>query len=93
MGLMNLCLNALPAALDVEAAAILAAASLWGQLFVAGIFAAAAAVPTERLVARPDHPARIGLLLGLAPLAGAALGGLLIERTWARSERSRRRRR
>ena len=79
MGLMNLSLNALPAALDVGGGGYLAAASLSGQLFVAGIFAAAAAVPNERLVARPDHPARIGLLLGLAPLAGAALGGLLIK--------------
>jgi signal transduction histidine kinase len=79
MGLMNLCLNALPAALDVGGGGYLAAAGLWGQLFVAGIFAAAAAVPTERLVARPHHPARIGFLLSLAPVAAAALGGLVLK--------------
>ena len=61
----------------VRDGAYLAAAGLWGQFLVAGIFAAAAAVPIEKLIARPGHPARIGLLLGLAPLAAAALGGLL----------------
>jgi signal transduction histidine kinase len=77
LGLMTLFLSALPAALDVGGGGYLAAAGLWGQLFVAGILAAAAAVPVERMVARPEHPARAGLLLGLAPLAGAALCGLL----------------
>ena len=78
LGLTNLCLNALPAALDVRGGAYLAAAGIWGQLFVAGIFAAAVAVPTGKMVAQPRHPARIGLLLGLAPLSAAALGGLLM---------------
>jgi signal transduction histidine kinase len=77
LGLMNLCINALPAALDLRNGGYLAAAGMWGQLFVAGIFAAAAAVPADRVVARPRHPARIGMLLAVAPLAGAALGGLL----------------
>jgi len=78
MGLMSLCVNALPAALDVRGGAYLAAADLCGQLFVAGIFAAVAAVPAEKTVTRPGRPGRICLLLGLAPLACAALGGLLI---------------
>jgi signal transduction histidine kinase len=78
MGLTNLCVNALPAALDVRGTAYLAAAVLWGQLFVAGIFAAAAAVPFEKLVRRRGHPVRIALLLGLAPLVAGALGGLLM---------------
>jgi len=79
MGLMNLCLNALPAALDVRGGAYLAAAALFGQLFAAGIFAAAAMTPIDKMVSRPGHPARIGLLLGLAPLAAATLGGLFIK--------------
>lgn len=78
LGLMTLCLNALPAALDVRGDAYLAAAGLWGQLLVAGIFAAVATVPTEQLVTRPGYPARIGLLLGFAPLAAAGVGGLLM---------------
>jgi signal transduction histidine kinase len=78
LGLMNLCLNALPAALDLHGGAYLAAAGLWGQLFVAAIFAAAAAIPLDKMVARPEHPARIGLALGLGPVAAAALCGLLL---------------
>jgi signal transduction histidine kinase len=78
LGLMTLCLGALPAALDVPGGAFLTGASLWGQLLVAGIFAAAATVPSEELVARPGHPARIGVVLALGPLALAALGGLLM---------------
>jgi signal transduction histidine kinase len=77
LGLTNLCFNALPAALDVRSGAYLAAAGLWGQLFVAGIFAAAAAVPADKAVARPGHAARIGVLVSLAPLAAALLGGAL----------------
>jgi signal transduction histidine kinase len=78
MGMMNLCVNALPAALDVRGSGYLAGASLWGQLLVAGIFAAAAAATTGKVVARQRHSARIGLFLGLAPLATAALGGMFM---------------
>jgi signal transduction histidine kinase len=78
LGLMTLCLNALPAAVDVNGTAYLAAAGLWGQLLVAGIFAAATSVPVDKMVPRIGHPARIGVLLGLVPLAAAALGGLLM---------------
>jgi signal transduction histidine kinase len=77
LGVMTLCLNALPAALDLRGGTYLSAACLCGQLVVAGIFAAAAATPIEQMVVRPGHPARIGVLLGLAPLAAAALGGWL----------------
>jgi signal transduction histidine kinase len=79
LGLMTLCLNALPAALNVRDGAYLAAAGLLGQLFVAAIFCAAAATPVETMVARPGHWARTGFLLGLAPPAVAALGGLLMK--------------
>jgi signal transduction histidine kinase len=78
LGLMTFCLDALPAALDVHGSAYLGAADLWGQLLVAGIFAAAATVPVDKMVPRSGHPPRIGLLLGLVPLAPAALGGLLM---------------
>ena len=77
-GLMTLFLNALPAALDVGAGAYLTAAGLWGQFLVAAIFAAVAAIPVERLVARPLDSERIGLFVGVAPLATAALGGLVM---------------
>jgi signal transduction histidine kinase len=76
-GLMNLFVNALPAALNVQGGAYLAAAALWGQLATAGLFASAAAVPIEKMVARPGRTARIGSLLGLAPLTAAGVGGLL----------------
>jgi signal transduction histidine kinase len=78
LGLTSLCLNALPAALNVRGGGYLAGAGVVGQLLVAGIFAAAAAAPIEKVVARPEHPIRIGLLLGLTPLAAAASGGLLL---------------
>lgn len=78
LGLICLFLNALPAALDLRGGTYLAAAGLWGQLLTAAIFAAAAAVPVDKMVAPRLHPARIGLLLGLAPVAAAAIGGLLM---------------
>ncbi len=78
LGLMNLCLNALPAALDLRSGAYLAAAGVWGQLFEAGIFAAAAAISADRVLARPAHPTRVGLILGVGPLAAGAVGGLLM---------------
>lgn len=77
LGLMNLFINTLPAALDLRNGAYLAAAGLWGQLFLAGIFAAAAAVSRDRVVERREHPARIGTVLALAPLVGAMVGGLV----------------
>jgi signal transduction histidine kinase len=76
-GLMTLSLNALPAALNVGNGRYLAAAGLWGQLVVAAMFAAAAAVPGDRLAAQRGHSARMGLLLGLAPTAVGLVGGLV----------------
>ena len=78
LGLMTLCVNALPTALDAPDGAFLAAAGLYGQLVVAAIFAAAAAVPADMVVPPPNQPTRVGLLLGVAPLLGATLGGLLM---------------
>jgi len=78
LGLMTLCINALPAALDVSQSIFLAAAGVYGQLVVAAIFAGAAAIPADRVVPPPKHPTRVGMLLGVAPLASATLGGLLM---------------
>lgn len=78
LGVTNLAIYALPAAADVRSTGYLGAAGLWGQLCVAGIFAAAAAAPDEKVVARAGHPVRITALLGLGPLATAVLVGLLM---------------
>jgi signal transduction histidine kinase len=78
LGLTNLFTNALPAALDVRAAALLTAAGLFGQLVVAGVFAAAATAPGHAVVSRGRHRAWMGSLLALAPLPVAALGGVLM---------------
>ncbi len=78
LGLLNLCINALPAALDLRSGGYLAAAGLWGQLLAAGIFVAAAASSADTVLARPGHPARIALMLGVGPLVAGALGGLLM---------------
>jgi signal transduction histidine kinase len=78
LGLTNLLTNDLPAALAIPHNAFLAGSDPCGQLFVAGIFAAAAAAPVDAMVSRAGHPARLSLLLGLAPLAAAALAGLLM---------------
>ena len=80
LGLITLCINTLPAALDLRGGGYLAAASLWGQLSVAGILAATAAGSVEQVVTRPGHPARIALVLGFGPLVIGALGGLLMSR-------------
>jgi signal transduction histidine kinase len=83
-GLINLCINALPAAFDLGNGGYLAAANLWGQLFVAGIFAAAATASVDTVLTRPGHAARVGLLLGVGPLLAAGLGGLLMSRLGVR---------
>ncbi|MGO9885814.1 MAG: hypothetical protein ACLPV4_22700, partial [Solirubrobacteraceae bacterium] len=78
LGLINLSINALPAALDLRSGGYLAAAGLWGQLFVAGIFTAAATVSADTVLVRPGHPARVAFVLGGGPLVAGALGGLLM---------------
>lgn len=76
LGVTNLLTNDLQAALNMPGGAFLAGADLCARLFVAGIFAAAAAVHSDTTISW--HPARLSLLLGLAALAAAALGGLLM---------------
>jgi signal transduction histidine kinase len=77
LGLTNLLTNDLPAALNMPHDAFLAGSDPCGQLLVAVIFAAAAGAPADAMVSRAGHPARLSLVLGLAPLVAAALAGLL----------------
>jgi signal transduction histidine kinase len=77
LGLINLAVAALPAALDSRGGAYFATAQLWGRLFVAVVFAAAALVPADWLVARRGYPLAIISGLGLAGLICAGLGGLI----------------
>jgi signal transduction histidine kinase len=77
LGLLTLCVGALPDALDLSSTGYLAAAELWGQLSVAGIFVAAAVVRCDSMVSRRAHPVRVTTLLGLAAVGTAGFGGLL----------------
>src|SRR6476646_5842413 len=73
LGLINLGVAALPAALDLRAGPDLAAAGVCGLLFVAAMFALAAFAPTDwHLTGR--RPVAIGICLSLAGLVTAALG-------------------
>ena len=78
MGLMALCIGALPAALDLRASTHFAAAGLWSQLLVAAMFAAAALVSTDRLVVGARHPVLATAALSIAGVAAAALGGVAL---------------
>jgi len=76
LGLVNLGVAAIPAALNLRDGAYFGAAQLWGRLFVAGMFAAAAFIRADSLVARRRHPLGIVTGLSVAGLAIAGLGGL-----------------
>jgi len=77
LGLINLGAGALPSAFDSHAGAYFAAAHLWGRLFVAAMFAAAAAMPADWVVARRRHTPAIIAGLSVAGLAVTGLGGLV----------------
>lgn len=78
MGLLALCIGALPAALDLRASTHFAAAGLCSQLLVGAMFAAAALASTDRLVVGARHPVLATAALSVAAVAAAALGGILI---------------
>jgi signal transduction histidine kinase len=78
MGLMALCVGALPAALDLRQSTHFAAAELWSQLFVGVMFAAVAFAPSDRLVVGARYPVLSAAALSVAGVGGAALGGLLL---------------
>lgn len=77
LGLVNLAVAALPAAFDLRHGVYFAAAQLWGRLFVAAMFAAAAFMPADWLVARRRHPLAIVAGFSVAGLAVAGVGGLV----------------
>jgi len=76
LGLINLVIFAVPAALNLRDGAYFGAAQLWGRLFMGGMFAAAAFMPADWLVTRRRHPLGIVTALSAAGLAMAGLGGL-----------------
>ena len=77
LGLINLAVAAWPSAFDLHAGVYFAAAQLWGRLFIAAMFVAAAFFPADGLVARRRQPLWMIGGLSLAGLAIALLGGLM----------------
>jgi signal transduction histidine kinase len=77
LGLINLGAAVLPAAFDLQAGSYFAVAQLWGTVFVGALFAAAAYVPANWLVAKSHHPVATLAGLSVAGVLIAALGGLL----------------
>ena len=77
LGLTNLAVGALPAALDLHDGAYFGAAEIASRLFVAGMFTAAAFTPADWLVARRRHALPLIAGFSLVGLAAAGLGGLL----------------
>ena len=69
--------NALPAALHLHAASGLTASLPLGQLIVGAMFAAAAFAPDRRLIGR-TRPLAVVVLVSLAGVAVADLGGFLL---------------
>jgi len=78
LGLMTLCARVLPAGVTVHHGAAPVAAQLWGQLIVAGLFAAAAFTPGHRVVARPRRLAALTIAASLAAAVLTSLAGLLL---------------
>ena len=76
LGVTSLFSRALPAALNLTGNEFTVAA-LWGQLFVAFAFAAAAFVPADRLIAG-RHPVAVVAILSMADVIVAELAGLLL---------------
>jgi signal transduction histidine kinase len=77
LGLINLGVAALPAAFNLHDGSSFAIAQVWARVFVAAMFAAAAFMPADCLVARRRHPFAIVAGFSLAGLAVAGLGGLI----------------
>jgi signal transduction histidine kinase len=76
LGLTNLAVAALPAALDLHDGAYFAAGGIASRLFVAGMFVAAAFTPADCLVPRRRHALPLTAAFSLVGLAFAGLGGL-----------------
>jgi signal transduction histidine kinase len=78
LGLMHLCVGALPAALNVSDGGYLAGAELCSRLFVGGLLVATAVTRPDSLVAKSGHPVRMTVWVGLATPAIAGVGGWLL---------------
>lgn len=74
----TLCSHALPAALDQRAGSQFAVVALWGDLFVAAAFFAAAVAPPDRPVTRGRGALIVAIIVTLA-VAIAELGGLSLK--------------
>ena len=76
LGLMCFCSYALPAALDVRSRGGFAATALWGELFVALMFVAAARAPADRSLADPRRSLAMTAALSAGLVTLAALFAL-----------------
>ena len=77
LGLTTLFYRALPAALNLDAGGQFSAVGLWGELFVAAAFAAAAFAPADSLIAG-GRPVLIVAILSVLAVALGELGGLFL---------------
>jgi signal transduction histidine kinase len=77
LGLIGLCTYAVPAALDLRAGSYLAAAAMWGELFAAGLVAAAAFAPAQARASVRWHNDVFVAAVALGGLVAAELGALL----------------
>jgi signal transduction histidine kinase len=78
LGLTNFWTAALPAALNLGTGSYFPGAEFWGSLAVGAIFAAAACVPSHRLLTGSRYPLGVTALLGLAALVVSAVGALVL---------------
>jgi signal transduction histidine kinase len=78
MGLMALCIGALPAALGLEQSRHFAAAVLWGTLFLGVMFAAAAFARSDHVIVRARYPVSVIAAVSVAGVLAAVLGGLFV---------------
>jgi len=80
LGLLELCSSALPSALEVHSGNYVVAAPLFGEVFVAAVFVAAALAPSTRLIRRVRHPVAVTGALSAAAVAVAELGAFALRR-------------
>lgn len=76
--LLELVSEALPAAIEVRSGSQFVASALVGQLLIAIAIAAAASIPSTRLVVGVRRPVLSALGLGLVLFAAAELGGVML---------------
>jgi len=77
-GLVHLCCQAVPAALDLPSPSVFTGAAQIGALLVAAVFAAAALVGPARLVAELSNPLLRPAVIGLSVVAISGLAGALV---------------